>query len=252
MKLSFIASDTADAQSALSELEKEHGQCSVEDADIIIVLGGDGTMLETLHKYHELGKPVYGINCGSVGFLLNPSSADSLKDRLDNAQKVIIHPLRMTATDVSGTKHEAIAFNEVSLIRQTRQAAKLEIQVSSEVRIEELVCDGVMISTPAGSTAYNFSAGGPILPLSANVLALTPISAFRPRRWRGALLPSNLDAHIKTLSPKKRPVSATADFTEIRDVVSVDIHQSTQIGCTLLFDPDHNLEDRILKEQFTH
>ena len=250
MTIHFIASDSEEAQDALYKLSEEHGQATAEDADVIVVLGGDGTMLETLHKSYELQKPVYGMNFGSVGFLLNPVNLDNLSDRLDKAHKVTIHPLRMSARDKKGKTHDALAFNEVSLFRQARQAAKLKIHAGDEVRIDEMICDGVLVATPAGSTAYNFSAGGPILPLSANVLALTPISAFRPRRWRGALLPCDLNIRIDNLSKDKRPVSATADSTEIRDVVSVEIHQSRQIGCTLLFDPEHNLEDRILKEQF--
>ncbi|MEM6781031.1 MAG: NAD kinase [Pseudomonadota bacterium] len=192
MKIAFVSAQTDEACAVSLEVEKRYGNCKPEDSEAIVVIGGDGTMLETLHKTYALEKPVYGINCGSVGFLLNPSSSNDLINTINNAHKVDIHPLRMKATDSDGKTHEAIAFNEVSLIRQTRQAAKLKIHVEDETRIDELVCDGVMISTPAGSTAYNFSAGGPILPLSANVLALTPISAFRPRRWRGALLPSHL------------------------------------------------------------
>lgn len=252
MRFCFIAASTEDAQSALSVLSARYDAHAAAQADVIIALGGDGTMLETLHSTYSLQKPVYGINCGSVGFLLNPQGAGDLESRIRAAQETVIHPLRMAATDVGGQVHEALAFNEVSLLRETRQAAKLAIKVDGEVRIEELVCDGVLLSTPAGSTAYNFSASGPILPLSANVLALTPISAFRPRRWRGALVPHHLDVEIDVLTPQKRPVSATADFTEIRDVARVTIAQSTDISCTLLFDPDHNLEDRILKEQFVH
>lgn len=250
MKISFIASETAEANAAKAELEALYGAHNPEDADVVTVIGGDGTMLETLHKTFEIGKPVYGMNAGSLGFLLNPYRPEDLVERLEAAHKITIHPLRMTAIDKSGKSFGAIAFNEVSLLRETRQAAKLKISVGDIERIPELVCDGILLSTPAGSTAYNLSAHGPIIPLSANVLALTPISAFRPRRWRGALLPSNLTVKIEAIESDKRPVSATADFTEIRDVKSVEIHQSENIGCTLLFDPDHNLEERILKEQF--
>lgn len=252
MDIRFIASDTEEAQEAKEALIEEYGQSPSEDAEILVVLGGDGTLLESLRRNHEKNKPIFGMNCGSVGFLLNPFSSDNLISRLQNAHEVGIHPLRMEATDRTGQIHKAIAFNEVSLLRETRQAAKLQIHIDDVLQIDEMICDGVLLSTPAGSTAYNFSAGGPILPFSANVLALTPISAFRPRRWRGALIPNKSDVHISVLDSKKRPVSVTADNTEIRDVVQVQIHQSESIGCTLLFDPEHNLEDRILKEQFTH
>lgn len=249
-KLAFFASNTPEAQEALNTLKKEYGEVDVDQADITIVLGGDGTMLETLHSVHDVNLPVYGMNCGSVGFLLNPYRPENLIDRLEKAHKIDIFPLHMNAIDKGGNTHEALAFNEVSLLRETRQAAKLRISVDEIERIPELVCDGILLSTPAGSTAYNLSAHGPIIPLSANVLALTPISAFRPRRWRGALLPHHLEVKIDILSSEKRPVSATADSTEIRDVQSVHIRQSDSNGCTLLFDPDHNLEERILKEQF--
>jgi len=249
-KLTFIAADTQEAQQALRLLQEKYGEVDEDKADIAVVLGGDGTMLEAIHSLYETGLPIYGMNCGSVGFLLNPHRLENLIDRIKDAHKVDIFPLHMTAIDQQGNKHEAMAFNEVSLLRETRQAAKLKISVDNIERIPELVCDGILLATPAGSTAYNLSAHGPIIPLSANVLALTPISAFRPRRWRGALLPHHLRVKIDVLSPEKRPVSATADSTEIRDIQSVEIRQSDANGCTLLFDPDHNLEERILKEQF--
>ena len=249
-KLAFFASDTKDAQEALKKLEAKHGNVDINDADIAVVLGGDGTMLETLHKIHKLKIPVYGMNCGSVGFLLNPFDPEDLMVKLKDAHKVEIYPLSMTATDHQGKNYEAMAFNEVSLLRETRQAAKLKISIDNVERIEELVCDGILLATPAGSTAYNLSAHGPIIPLSGNVLALTPISAFRPRRWRGALLPCNVEVKIDIINNEKRPVSATADSTEIRNICSVTIKQADSHGCTLLFDPDHNLEERILKEQF--
>ena len=249
-KLTFFAAETQEAQEALKNLQKEYEDVGAEEADIAIALGGDGTLLETIHTTYESGLPVYGMNCGSVGFLLNPFRPKNLLERLEAAHKVEIFPLRMTAIDQQGKKHEAMAFNEVSLLRETRQAAKIKISVDNIERIPELVCDGILLATPAGSTAYNLSAHGPIIPLSANVLALTPISAFRPRRWRGALLPYHLRVKMEILNPKKRPVSATADSTEIRNVTTVEIRQSDSIGCTLLFDPDHNLEERILKEQF--
>lgn len=249
-KLTFFAADTEEAQEALKDLKKQYKDVGAHDADIAIALGGDGTLLETIHATYESGLPIYGMNCGSVGFLLNPFRPENLLERLEAAHQVEIFPLRMTATDQQGKKHEAMAFNEVSLLRETRQAAKLKISVDNIERIPELVCDGILLATPAGSTAYNLSAHGPIIPLSANVLALTPISAFRPRRWRGALLPYHLRVKMEILNPEKRPVSATADSTEIRNVTTVEIRQSDSIGCTLLFDPDHNLEERILKEQF--
>ncbi len=249
-KLAFFAADTEKAQDTLKKLQQEYGDVSEDEADIAIVLGGDGTLLETIHSTYESGLPVYGMNCGSVGFLLNPFRPEKLLERLKAAHKVEIFPLQMTAIDNEGKEHKAFAFNEVSLLRETRQAAKLKISVDNIERIPELVCDGILLSTPAGSTAYNLSAHGPIIPLSANVLALTPISAFRPRRWRGALLPYHLPVKMEVLNPDKRPVSATADSTEIRNVKTVEIRQSDSVGCTLLFDPDHNLEERILKEQF--
>jgi NAD+ kinase len=249
-KLTFFASETSEAQGALETLLEVYEDAGTDKADIAVVLGGDGTMLETLHNTYDLNIPVYGMNCGSVGFLLNPYRPENLLERLEAAHKVDIFPLRMRATTQNGDVIEALAFNEVSLLRETRQAAKLRIYVDNIERIPELVCDGILLATPAGSTAYNLSAHGPIIPLSANVLALTPISAFRPRRWKGALLPYNLRVKIEITNPQKRPVSATADSTEVRDVQTVEIRQSDSIGSTLLFDPDHNLEERILKEQF--
>lgn len=249
-KINFHAADTPEAQAALNDLLKHYKNHDANNAEVAVAIGGDGTMLETIHSTYKTGLPVYGINVGSVGFLLNPFRPENLKDRLKQSHKVDIYPLSMKATDEDGKTHEALAFNEVSLLRETRQAAKLKISVDDIERIPELVCDGILVATPAGSTAYNLSAHGPIIPLSGNVLALTPISAFRPRRWRGALLPSHLKIKIDVANNKKRPVSATADSTEIRDVVSVEIVQRSDKGCTLLFDPDHNLEERILKEQF--
>jgi NAD+ kinase len=249
-KICFFTADTAEAQSALKKLESAHKNVPFEEADVAVVLGGDGTMLETLHHVYKSGIPVYGMNCGSVGFLLNSHSPDNLTQRLQEAHKVDIYPLHLKAIDQNDNEYEAIAFNEVSLLRETRQAAKLRISVDGIERIPELVCDGILLSTPAGSTAYNLSASGPIIPLSGNVLALTPISAFRPRRWRGALLPSQLQVKIDIHNPEKRPVSATADSKEFRDVKSVEIYQSENDSCTLLFDPDNHLEERILKEQF--
>ncbi len=251
MKIHFHAGATEEAQAALKELEAEHGQAAPEDADVIIPLGGDGTMLETLHKYHKLGKPFFGINLGTVGFLLNPHNEGNLQDRLKNAKSFKIHPLRMTAHTTKGEDIQALAFNEVALFRETRHAAKIKILIDGkDPMAEDLVCDGILLSTPAGSTAYNFSAGGSIIPLGGNVLALTPISPFRPRRWRGAQLPVNVKVRLEVIEPEYRPVRAETDATEVHNVAYVDIHQSRKHPVTLMFDPDHNLEERILKEQF--
>ena len=249
MKIHFHAASTERAKHAYDLLTKRYGQTEIGECKTIVVLGGDGTMLDALHLYAEHQKPVYGMNFGSVGFLMNPYHEDDLAARLENASAVQIHALHMKAVGSDGTIHEATAYNEVSLLRETRQTAKLRISVAGVVRIAELVCDGILVATPAGSTAYNLSAHGPILPLSSNMLALTPISAFRPRRWRGALLPCEKTIRIEILQDDKRPVSATADSREFRDIVSVDVQQSSH-SRTLLFDPDHHLEERILKEQF--
>ncbi len=250
MKIHFHPADTDEGRAALKELTSACGQATPEDADIIVALGGDGTLLEALHEYYTLKKPFYGMNKGSVGFLLNPYRTASLSERLAKADKVTLHPLRMTARTEGGETVEAIAFNEVSLLRQQHNAAKISITVDGVERLEELVCDGVLVATPAGSTAYNLSAHGPILPLKSNVLAITPISAFRPRRWRGAVLPSHVAIRFDIREGGKRPVSSTADFTEVRNIKSVEVRQSESIGIDLLFDPDHTLEERMIKEQF--
>jgi NAD+ kinase len=251
-KFIFFASEGNTAQKALKEITKNHKNHKLSDADIAIVLGGDGTMLETLHTLHDKNHkiPVYGLNCGSVGFLLNPYRKEHLLEKIINANSVEIYPLNLSCKNEEGTENDIIAFNEVSLLRETRQAAKLQIIVDKTERIQQLVCDGILLATPAGSTAYNLSANGPILPISANLLALTPISPFRPRRWRGALIPSNVCVEINVHNPDKRPVSATADSKELRNIQSVTITQSQKHNQTLLFDPDHNLGERILKEQF--
>ena len=250
MRIHFTANDTDEAQDAIRTLTAAHGQTGVADADVIVVLGGDGTLLETVHKTLRHNKPVYGMNRGSVGFLLNPYRPDNLLDRLQGARAITLYPLKMIAKDKNGRTIEALAFNEVSLLRQSRQAAKIGIALDGVERLPELICDGVLVATPAGSTAYNFSAHGPIIPMSANVLALTPISAFRPRRWRGALLPSHTTVRFEILEAEKRPVSATADYTEMRDVVQVDIAQDNTTPFTILYDSDHMLDERILREQF--
>ncbi len=249
-KIAFFAADTADAQHALQALTNMYGQAEPDQAEVFVVLGGDGTMLETLHETIDFDKPVYGMNRGSVGFLLTPYREENVPERLAQAQSVTIHPLKMKAICQDGREHEAIAFNEVSLFRESRFAAKLAITVDEVQRMSEMICDGLIVSTPAGSTAYNLSAHGPIIPLSTDVLAMTPISPFRPRRWRGALLPYKSEIRLNVLESLKRPVSAAADFIEIRDVESVEVWESRSISRTLIFDPDHNLEERILKEQF--
>lgn len=218
--------------------------------DLIVVLGGDGFMLRTLHEFMGDGVPFYGLNCGSVGFLMNEYREEGLIERLERAVESPIHPLKMEATCADGEVHEALAINEVSLLRQTRQTAAIRIHIDGNVQMSELMCDGVLLSTPAGSSAYNFASGGPILPLDANLLALTPISPFRPRRWKGALLPHGVEVKFEILHHHKRPVSAVADFTEIRNVVSVKITERRRKKITLLFDPEQSLEERILKEQF--
>ena len=246
----FVASDTEEARAAQAKLSKLYGGVAAEDAEIIVALGGDGFMLETLHRYLDRGVPIYGMNCGTVGFLMNAYSEEDLPQRLLCAEKVKLHPLSMTAKGIGGETTRALAINEVSLLRQSRQAAKLRLSVDGVVRMEELICDGILLSTPAGSTAYNLSAHGPIVPMGSPLLPLTPISAFRPRRWRGALLPNSANVTIEVLDAAKRPVSATADFTEVRDVARVDVHEDSAISLTLLFDPEHDLEERIIKEQF--
>jgi NAD+ kinase len=249
-KIAFVASETKEAQGALKKLSACYGNAPPDKADAIVALGGDGLMLQTMHAHLNSRIPIYGMNRGSIGFLLNNYHADNLKERLEAAETTIIHPLRMTAYDKHGAKHEALAINEVSLFRQIYQAAKLKITVDGKVRMDELICDGVLVSTPAGSTAYNLSAHGPILPISAPLLALTPISPFRPRRWRGALLPNDARVAIGVLEPDKRPVSAVADHTEFRDVVKVDVMEESGIDIFMMFDPGHTLAERVLAEQF--
>jgi NAD+ kinase len=238
-----------DAQEALAEMQAHHTDAGPDTCDIVVALGGDGFMLQTLHAFLGKNKPIYGMNVGSVGFLMNEYRQDDLIARLDAAERAIVHPLRMQAHNPKGMT-EALAFNEVSLLRETRQAAKIRIHVDGRPRIAELICDGVLVSTPAGSTAYNLSAHGPILPINADLLALTPISAFRPRRWRGAILPHLAKVRFEILENRKRPVSAVADDFEVRDVSAVDVAEDRSISMTMLYDRGHNLDERILAEQF--
>lgn len=249
-RVAFVASDAEAAQLALAELRREYGTVDHANAEIIVPLGGDGFMLETVHRFLGQGVPIFGMHRGSVGFLMNPYRLEGLADRLATAQPVILHPLEMVTIDERGDTQTAIAFNEVSLLRETRQGAKLKISVDGVVRLDELIADGILLSTPVGSTAYNLSAQGPIIPLDAQILALTPISAFRPRRWRGALLSHRAKVRVDCLETDKRPVSAVADFTEVRDIVSVEIEEKRDLSVTLLFDHDANLQERIFKEQF--
>jgi NAD+ kinase len=249
-RIAFVASDAEPAQQALAELRRRYGVVEPDRASVIVPLGGDGFMLETLHRFVATGLPIFGMHRGSIGFLMNSYRLDGLLERISTAQPVELHPLEMTAAQPGGGCRRAIAFNEVSLLRESRQAAKLRVSVDGVVRLEELMADGILLSTPVGSTAYNLSAHGPIVPLGANILALTPISAFRPRRWRGALLAHDARVRIDALETDKRPVSAVADFTEARDVVSVEIRENRDIAMTLLFDHDANLEERVFKEQF--
>jgi len=248
--IAFVASNTDVSRKARAELVALYGDVAPDRADIIVALGGDGFMLQTLHDTQSLPAPVYGMNCGTVGFLMNEYSAEGLIDRLFAAEEEVINPLSMRAECVDGSVHEALAINEVSLLRAGPQAAKLRISVDGKVRLEELVCDGALLCTPAGSTAYNYSAHGPILPIGSDVLALTAMSAFRPRRWRGALLPKTAVVRFDVLQVEKRPVMADADSRSVRDVVSVEIRSEETIRHRILFDPGHGLEERLIREQF--
>ncbi|MGQ9365697.1 NAD kinase [Azospirillum sp. ST 5-10] len=253
-RLSFVCANTEEARAARTRLVHRYGHIPPEDADVVVALGGDGFLLETLHaglrRNGIAPTAVYGMNRGSVGFLLNAYREEELHERVERAQRVTLHPLRMRAQRVNGDVIDAIGINEVSLLRETRQAAKLRISVDGRERLAQLICDGALVATPAGSTAYNLSAHGPIIPLGAGVLALTPISAFRPRRWRGALLPHTAQIRFEVLEAPKRPVSAVADSTEVREVESVTVGEARDVSLTLLFDPEFNFEERILKEQF--
>ena len=248
--IAFVSSDVDAALAAKAQLEERYDAVAVEHADVVIALGGDGLMLQTLHETMKLGVPIYGMHQGSVGFLMNDYKPDGLLERLNSAQINIIHPLQMRVFDCDGNESTALAINEVSLLRQRYQAAKLRLSIDRKVRLEMLICDGVLVATPAGSTAYNLSAHGPILPINAPLLALTPISPFRPRRWRGALLPNSACMRIEVLEPEKRPVSAVADHVEVRNVREVRIEERGDIVLKLMFDKGHALDERILSEQF--
>ncbi len=250
MRIHFRASEAEVAQGALKRLVAQYGNQPLASAEVIVALGGDGFMLETLHATEALPLAVYGMNCGTIGFLLNEFSEDNLPERLQAAKQEVIHPLRMQAEDTAGVMHQALAINEVSLLRAGPQAARLRITVDGTVRMPELVCDGALISTPAGSTAYNYSAHGPILPIGAQVLALTAMAAFRPRRWRGALLPTTARVRFDVLDAAKRPVMADADGRSVRDVLWVEIVSEPNVAHRILFDPGHGLEERLTREQF--
>jgi NAD+ kinase len=249
-RLAFVASDWPEAEEARRRLAAIHGDTPEEEADVVVALGGDGFMLEVLHRNLAAIRPIYGMNRGSVGFLMNDYEEANLVSRISHAEQATIHPLRMTAVDSEGRTHDALAINDVSLLRQTRQAAKLKILIDGRVRLPELICDGALVSTPAGSTAYNLSAHGPIIPLDARVLALTPISAFRPRRWRGALLAHQARVTFEVLEAQKRPVSAVADNVEVRRVATVEVVEDRSIALAILFDAGRSLEERMLAEQF--
>ena len=249
-KICFMASDIEIAQTSLNALANRYGQTEAEAADVIVALGGDGFMLQTLHGTEHLPAPVYGMNRGTVGFLMNEYSENDLIERLASAEEADLNPLSMRARTVEGEVHEALAINEVSLLRAGPQAAKLQITVDGRVRMDELVCDGALVSTPAGSTAYNYSAHGPILPIGADVLALTAMSAFRPRRWRGALLPKTAKVRFDVIEAAKRPVMADADSRSVQNVISVEIQSEPSVTHRILFDPGHGLEERLIQEQF--
>tara|TARA_B100001778_G_scaffold326388_1_gene323009 strand:- start:70 stop:828 length:759 start_codon:yes stop_codon:yes gene_type:complete len=250
MKFYFSNSKSKEAIEAKEYLVSKYGQNQPEDADIIVPIGGDGFMLKNLHDFHQLNKPFFGINCGSVGFLMNAKNDEDLEILVKQSHETILYPLQMNATDSNNKSFTSIAFNEVSMMRQTHQASKIKIKINEIERIKELVCDGVLVATAAGSTAYNLSAHGSIIPLNSNLLALTPISAFRPRRWRGALLQHNTNIKFEVIDNINRPVSVTADHSEFRNIVKVDIISSQKSSCKILLDSKHSMEERVLKEQF--
>jgi NAD+ kinase len=251
-RISFVSSGTAEADAAAEALRARYGDVGFDNASVVVALGGDGLMLETLHRVMDRGIPVFGMNFGTVGFLMNAYGARGLTGRLEAAKPTSIYPLRMSVRDAAGADHSALAFNEVSLFRATYQAAKIEIAVDGKVRLDELICDGVLLATPAGSTAYNLSAHGPILPIDSPLLALTPISPFRPRRWRGAILENRAEVTFRAHEPQKRPINAAADNAEFRNVVEVTVREERSKAVTLLFDPGTELEERVLSEQFRY
>ncbi len=250
--IAFVASDDQDAQKAAKRLVKRYGNTAPENADAIIALGGDGLMLQTLHAHMGNHIPIYGMHRGSVGFLMNEYNEENLPERLAAAKTSVIHPLRMKVRGRDGKVENALAINEIALFRASYQAAKLRIYVDGKLRMEEMICDGVLVATPAGSTAYNHSAYGPIIPINAQLLALTPISPFRPRRWRGALLPNTAKVRVEVLEPEKRPVNAVADHTEFQSIYEVEVEEDSTIDLHMMFDSDHALEERILAEQFLY
>ena len=251
-KFAFLSNEKKHAVETAAKLRDRYGDTSPNQADVIVPVGGDGFMLETLRATMTANKPIFGVNCGTVGFLMNNFDLEGLEERVDDAEATCIHPLEMTATTVDGTTHTALAINEISLFRQTRQSARVRISVNGRVRMDSLTCDGVLLATPAGSTAYNLSAHGPILPINAHMLALTPISAFRPRRWKGALLSHDAIVKFEAIEPDIRPVSAVADNQEVRNVRMVEAREDRSISMKLLFDRGQSLEERILKEQFDY
>lgn len=251
-KLAFISSDAPEALEAAKHLGALYGNTDTDAADVIVALGGDGFMLQTLHDTMDSGKLIYGMNRGSIGFLMNEYGEDNLRERIQDATPETLRPLEMVAKTIDGRSETALAINEVSLLRQSYQAAKIKISIDGQERLEELICDGLMVATPAGSTAYNLSAHGPILPIDAELLALTPVSAFRPRRWRGALVPNRATVRLDVLEPHKRPVNAVADHWEVKSVASVTVRESSSSTATLLFDANHSWDERILAEQFRY
>ena len=252
MKIAIISSEFGNAKKAARVLRSKYRTVSTREADVIVALGGDGFMLQTLHAYMKMDKPIYGMNQGTIGFLMNEYSEDGLRDRIKKADPFHLHPLRMQAYTVDGEKVEHLAINEVSLLRETRQAAKIRIAVDGKVRLDEMVGDGLLVSTPAGSTAYNLSARGPIIPLGSGLLSLTPIAAFRPRGWRGALMPHDVSIEFTINEAEKRPISAVADMHDVRDVRRVIVEEASDVSIQLLFDPEHNLAERIFTEQFAY
>ena len=249
-RLSFLASDSREAVAAKAEFVRVHGDCRPEDADLLVALGGDGLMLQTLHQARHLGIPAFGMNLGSIGFLMNPYSPKGLSDRLQTAERTRLQPLHALITGESGEEREALAFNEISLYRASRQTARIRVLVNGRERLPEVICDGVIVATPAGSTAYNLSAHGPILPIGAELVAVTPICPFRPRRWRGAILRQSARVRLEVLEGVKRPASVSADFLEITDAVSCEVWSDPEESVELLFDPGHDLDERVIQEQF--